>query len=386
MHIRKEKFFIINRSFWPVYPVIGEALLRLAEKKAEEMEVGIIFQSRVDIKNKLKENDRGKGVNFFPVKALSVSGSSIILRSIDAVFFMGWVLIVLIWQKPKKVYVSTDPPVLVPFVVMLYCALFDAKYVYHLQDIHPEATNVVVPIRPCLFKFFKSIDAKTMRNASLLLTITEEMAKEISMRSNTKASINVIPNPSVSFEDITIKSKLPGFTFCGNAGRLQRIPLLIEAISEYARLGGTLPFVFAGAGVYADHLAQKAAEYPIIIYKGFINPTQAAELNASYEWALLPIEDEVTRYAFPSKTSSYVYSGALIAAICGKQTSVATWVNNYNLGLVVEPKVEALVQFFFDAEKGKFNKNSFDTDRLALKASLNFDVFVEKLDSFISIL
>lgn len=381
--LKRLDLMIINRSFWPVYPVIGEALMRLVEQQAQSKKVGVILQDHAGIRRKLDEHGRGQGVRFFPVKAWSVSGSSIVRRILDAVFFMCWVLLVLVWQRPSRVYVSTDPPVLVPFIVMLYCKLFRASYVYHLQDIHPEATNVVIPVKPWLFRFLRALDSVTMRNASLLITITEEMAQEIRQRSHTRAPVMVIPNPSVAFEDIPVQGKAQGFTFCGNAGRLQRIPLLMAAIREYAGKGGVLPFVFAGAGVYARALEQLADECPNVAYKGLVSAAEAAELNAGYQWALLPIEDEVTRYAFPSKSSSYVYSGAYIAAVCGEHTAVAQWVREHRLGLVVEADVPDLVQFFFAVEKGEADTASLDTERSELKTKLGFDVFVGRLNAIL---
>lgn len=383
MKQRKEKLLIINRSFWPVYPVIGEALLRFAEQQAYEQEVGVVLQDHADIQQQLIQHDRGQGVKFFPCKAWSISGSGIFRRIIDAVFFMCWVLMVLLWQRPTKVYVSTDPPVIVPFIVMLYSKLFGASYVYHLQDIHPEAANVVIPVNPLIYRFFRWLDSVTMRQANLLITITEEMADEIKNRSNTQAPVQILANPSVAFEDITVTDKRAGFTFCGNAGRLQRIPLLIDAISTYCEQGGRLPFVFAGGGVYASALKELAAKYPDVTYKGLISSTEAAQLNADYQWALLPIEDEVTRYAFPSKSSSYVYSGAFIAAICGGQTSVSLWVKKHKLGEVVAANVANLIEFFFAVEKNQIDMSSFDTDRSQLKDSLSFEVFLAKLTELI---
>src|SRR5690554_6507872 len=252
MKQRKEKLLIINRSFWPIYPVIGEALLRFAERQAEDCEVGVVLQDHAGIRQKLTEHNRGQGVKCFPCKAWSICGSGIFRRIIDAVFFMCWGLMVLLWQRPMKVYEATDPPVIVPFIVMLYSKLFGASYVYHLQDIHPEAANVVIPVNPLTYRFFRWLDSVTMRQASLLITITEEMAEEIKKRSSTQASVQILANPSVAFEGITVTDKQAGFTFCGNAGRLQRIPLLIDAISVYCEQGGKLPFVFAGGGVYSN--------------------------------------------------------------------------------------------------------------------------------------
>jgi len=375
---------IINRSFWPVYPVIGEALLRFAERSAGKYRICIVSQDHVGIRHKLSEQERGQGVSFFPCKALTTSASGIIRRIVDAAFFALWVGGVLLCTRPKKVYVSTDPPVLVPFVVMLYAKVFRASFVYHLQDIHPEATNVVVSVSPLLFKCLQWMDNLVIRQAFKLITITQEMAAEISARSRTRARIVVISNPAVSFESVNyVLSKKRGFSFCGNAGRLQRIPLLVEAIEQYLDEGGALEFAFAGGGVYAQRLQQLADRYLKVRYDGLVSATEAAQLNADYEWALLPIEDDVTRYAFPSKSSSYVFSGAFILAVCGEHTSVARWVISCRLGAVVEPNTAALVGAFQKIERGETDTGELDGDRVELKNGLGFDRFIENLEDVI---
>lgn len=386
MNSCREKLLIINRSFWPVYPVIGEALMRFAEREATQHEVAVVLQDHVGIRQKLEQLQRGRGVHFYPCKAWAVSGSTIARRIVDAVFFMIWVLLVLLWFRPTRVYVSTDPPVLVPFMVMLYSRFFGANYIYHLQDVHPEATNVVVPVNPVVFRFFRWLDSISMRRAGLLITLTAEMAREIHRRSGVEqSSVVILQNPSVAFDGIsTVRKKKVGFVFCGNAGRLQRIPLLIDAIERYVEQGGSLVFVFAGAGVYSEKLQQLARKYPSsVTYHGFVPAHEAARLNCEYEWALLPIEDEVTRYAFPSKSSSYVFADALIVAICSRSTSVAAWVVDHDLGVVVEPQIQDLCEFFFDVEKGKISRNLFSSDRSALKEQLGFDLFVDRLSTLV---
>lgn len=375
---------IINRSFWPVYPVIGEALMRFAEQQSLSKNVGVILQDHAGIKEHLTREKRGLGVNFYPCHALSVSGSSILRRVADAVYFMLWVFSILLLKRPKKVYVSTDPPVLVPFIVMIYCKLFRARFVYHLQDIHPEAANVVMPVQPMLFRLLKSMDSLTMRNADSLITITDQMAEQIKERSSTRVPIKTLVNPSVSFDHVTAPDvKKVGFTFCGNAGRLQRIPLIIQAIDQYCQAGGRLPFVFAGAGVYAYALKNLADKYVNVTYKGLVSASEAAQLSADYEWALLPIEDDVTKFAFPSKSSSYILAGAKIVAVCGCNTSVAKWVTTNAVGVVIEPCVDSLCQFFFAIERGEFSNVQLEIDRDILKARLGFDVFLSDLTELV---
>ena len=376
------KVAIINRSFWPIYPVIGEALFQFAERAVKcGHSVSVIMQDHVGIKGELKKAGRGQGIRFFASKALTTSAGSVRFRALDAVFFMIWALAVLVWTRPSRVYVSTDPPVLVPFIVMLYSRLFRAEYVYHLQDIHPQATQVVVPVNKVVFWVLNCLDRVTRAHAKRLVTITDQMASELRHLSGSDLPVQILDNPAVSFEGInTTKPKNLGFSFCGNAGRLQRIPMLLQVIRQYFEQGGTLDFVFAGGGVYAEDLASFSSEFTQFKYLGLINSGQAAQINADYAWALLPIEDEVTRYAFPSKTSSYVFADANILAICGEQTSVAQWVRGNELGLVVSPEAEQIVKMFFEIEQGEHNSQHNQRSRDELKSNLRFEVFVEALD------
>ncbi|CAM3789955.1 glycosyltransferase [Ectopseudomonas alcaliphila] len=380
-----EKLVIVNRSFWPVYPVVGEALLRFAEQAAaNNVSVSVILQDHADIRSRLAEENRGKGVRFFPVKAWTSSSSSVLARIADAIFFMLWVLCTLLRLRPNKVYVSTDPPVVVPFIVMVYCKIFRADYIYHLQDIHPEAADVVVPVQRWIFKLLRWADVLVMKNATQLITITEQMAEYIRVRSSTRAPIHVLENPAVSFDSIELKkTKLPGFSFCGNAGRLQRIPLLIDAIEKYLSSGGSLKFAFAGGGVYSGQLRALSERYVNVDYHGLVSARDAAQINVDYEWAILPIADEVTQFAFPSKSSSYVFSGAKILAISGRETSVSRWVLDNNLGVAVPPDIDAVVSAFQEVERSNYASLNIDMERVRLKKTLHFDSFIFRLGSIV---
>ena len=372
---------IVNRSFWPVYPVIGEGLLRVAESFASSKKIAVILQDHAGIRKHLKELKRGVGVNFFPVRALSNSSSSLVIRVLDSIFFMFWVFFYLIKTRPKNIYVSSDPPILVPFIIAIFSKIINFKYIYHLQDIHPEASNVVIKINKILFNLLKKIDNFSMRQASILITLNEEMKTEILNRMNTQKEIAIIENPSIPFNiDISLEKK-KGFSFTGNIGRLQRVPLLINAITEYRKRGGSLEFAFVGGGVFSDQIFKLSKNISLIKYHGLVTSEQARSVSSKYEWALVPIEDEVTRYAFPSKISSYIYSGAKILAICNDETSVAKWVKTNQVGIVVKPTIDAVVDIFFKIEKRKIDIDFIDLDRKELKKNLHMDRFVKNIKS-----
>ena len=356
MFRKKYDLAIINRSFWPESEILGEAKLLLAEKVAKRGGACVIAQSTTDVIAEAKCQKRGNGVKFYVAKSRSDSASGLVRRILDAMMFGPFVFWSLCRARPEHVYVSTNPPVVVPFMVFLYCTLFRAKYTYHLQDIHPEITNLVVPVNKFVFKFLRGLDNITLRHATHLVTLSEDMANYLRRVSKTTAPIHLIANPSFEISDeIRNTRKTKDFVFCGNAGRVQQIPVLIEAIENYIREGGKLRFSFAGGGVYAPQINELAEKHAQVTYHGYVKPSSANKLVAEHRWAILPIDDEVTKYAFPSKSSSYLASGCRILAICGKNTAVARWVYENEVGEVVHADVPAVVQMFKEIELGLHN-------------------------------
>lgn len=117
-----------------------------------------------------------------------------------------------------------------------------------------------------------------------------------------------------------------------------------------------------------------------VTYLGYLPAPRASEVVCQHQWALLPIDDEVTKYAFPSKSSSYVQSGCGLVAICDSDTSVARWVSGNRLGFVLEPNHEAVVEGFFKLEEEHASAYQGSSDLLA---RLEIDYFADKLSSIL---
>lgn len=375
--VKKTDLAIVNRSFWPQGQVIGEGLLQFAETVAKNNSVCVITQEEGNLSELLEREGRGKGVDIRSCKSYTSSGSSLIKRVTEACFFMLWTFFCLVRLRPANVYVSTNPPVVVPLIVALYCRLFKAKYVYHLQDIHPEAANIIVPLNSLLFRILKQLDNYTLRHAEAIITLSEDMKKYILKRSNTRCPIYFLDNPSYDLPSIAMAERNMDIIFCGNAGRLQRIPLLMTAIREYIQTGGKLDFTFAGAGVHHKDISFLADEYEQVSYLGVISATKAAELVGKHRWALLPIDNEVTRYAFPSKSSGYALSGTGVLAICGQYTSVSRWVDAHDIGITCEPEHNALVACLFSLEE-KHSTDEFTINPI-FREQLQISYFAQRL-------
>ena len=354
MSAKNEKIAIVSRSFWPENPAIGEALLLLVESLSKDAKPIVMTQVNKGFTKKLKNAGRGKDVKFLTLPALTDSSSPMVLRISELLLFTCFTFTSLLYYRPDKVYVATNPPVFTPLAVRWYCQLFNKKYVYHLQDIHPEIITIVTGKNNLITRLLERIDNKTITKASTVITLTEQMQSYITKRAGKQLAIHLLSNPSVhdsNQENNKSLERKKGFVYCGNAGRLQRIPLLLDSIKRYIQEGGKLPFVFAGGGVYSDAIQELAAQYQNVSYLGVLTAHEASSLLHQYSFGLMPIEDEVTKYAFPSKSSSYIFSGCQVIAVCGKDTSVADWVDRYQLGYVAEPSIESLVDLFHKLEK-----------------------------------
>lgn len=372
-------YLIVNRSFWPQYGAVGNGLFSLAEKLAKNYKVGVAFEAVQAFEISLSSRKRESDILFFPVKHKWNSSATILWRIIGLVFFTFHVLRVLLKQRPSCVYVATDPPLIVPLMIMVYAKIFKKKYIYHIQDIHPEASAVVLQLPKTLVNIFRFFDTKVIQNASHIITLNETMMNEILKLSKKVSNINLLNNPGISSpSNKKLFRQRNSICFCGNAGRLQRIPLLVKAISEYLKGGGKLKFEFAGGGIFSKMLEDLAKKYPNkVFFYGLVTPYEANQITIRNNWALLPIEDEVTQFAFPSKASSYVLAGCKILAICGTHTSVYKWVVHKKVGIGVKPDVLSILDSFNKIENNFYKLNKINKN---LKMELSLDFFVDKLE------
>ena len=72
--------------------------------------------------------------------------SRVLMRVFDAHLYCFWTAFKLLSIKPDIVYVTSNPPILLSFCISLLGKVFNFKYVYHVQDIHPEISNLVFKI------------------------------------------------------------------------------------------------------------------------------------------------------------------------------------------------------------------------------------------------
>jgi len=361
--IKKYDYCIINRTFWPKNRIIGEGLLNVAENLANKQnKVLVICQS-----NKIKEHldcaHRGKNVTFKSFKDFNTKSSGIFIRSIEAIAFAFWVAMNLCVYRPKVIYIATDPPIIIPFIVVIIGKAIRSKVIYHFQDIHPEIFASVKKIPMPLYKFLKFLDAYTQRQSSNLITINEQMKEYLVSRVKICPQIHLVSNPAnMDFSKANQQTKkIRGFVYCGTIGRLQLIPILLKAIEKYLNDGGSMRFTFIGDGVNKNLVSDFANNNKNFDFLGQLNEEHANAEMCKYQWALLPIETGVLDYAFPSKSSAYEVCNCRIFSISDTNSSLAKWVTENQLGINSDVEINKIVEGFrmIENEQYKIKDKSF---------------------------
>lgn len=354
---------IINRSFLPKSETIGGGLYEMARKLAKENKrVFILTQSNIDLNAYLEEQGFDGDVKVLFHRPVAIKHLHFLSRLIELMTFSVWIAYKLCVLRPSKVYVSTDPPIIVPAIVAVFSTLFRRKYVYHLQDIHPEISEIIIGMPKWICRILNTIDRFTLRRAAKTVTITASMAEVIRRKANKlKQEVTLLMNPTKD-NNHQVVDRIPGFVFCGTMGRCQQMPLLLDSIRTYLNQGGKLPFVFAGSGKFYGEVEKLSKLYPNITCHSWLPQSDAMKLIATYQYSIVSIDDKVTQFAFPSKISSYVSLKSNIIGICSKDTSVAQWIEKTGCGIQVDPSQDALVKLFFAIEHNQVSYHEYQVD------------------------
>jgi len=344
-------FMIITRDFWPQTAAIGDTLLALARESSLRVNTSVITMSNkaiASIANKM--DDQTYDINFHVAKPLTTSETNLLFRIFEIFYFMFFVLFYLFLKKPDKVYISTNPPLFVPFIVALFCRLFNKKLYYHIQDIHPEASKLVLNLPNFIFYLLKKLDTWTINNVEAIITLTNEMKETIANR-GCQTKVFLIENPSKTV-GIDRGNFINGIVFSGNAGRLQEMDVILPSIEQYLNDGGRLTFTFLGSGIHSKKLLEMSKNFQNFNFLGYVNGDSALKIANEHKWALLPIKGDALKYAYPSKLASYISAGCNLLCVTDIKSSLALLVKKNKIGIVVEPDVNQLINVFKQIENG----------------------------------
>lgn len=374
------------QHFWPDSPPYAAMLRSIGSRlNGHGIKVGILTAqpSYKPINFELKCASR-ETLDFIEVKRLSTLPGAKRIRAIallgKVLFPIRGVFVVvgrkLLGDRPDVIVAATIPPVLNGACGLLAARIAGAKFVYHMQDIYPEigVAGGIWSRASIRYKFLYSIDAYIARRADACVVLSKDMQNSLIERGVRKTSTHIINNFMLESFD---KDKSSGnnnidslpqiasasdereqpvkqvvdrsyrIVFAGNIGRFQALEQLLDAFMDEQCQHLPLELHFLGDGAVKAELQTQAGNSSAVHFHGHVPFEKAAKFIQECDAGIVSISPDVIKYAYPSKTLSYLGLGVPLFAVVEQQSELASDIENENLGVVCKGlSKEALVESY----------------------------------------
>ncbi|WP_299873334.1 glycosyltransferase family 4 protein [uncultured Cocleimonas sp.] len=353
------KITLVHRFFWPDTPPYAVMLRHIAGCLAKDKHDVTVISTQPSYKNNyvIEQQPWIEKIDGFTVKRLKLKAenkSSFISRIVGMLTFTFKLFIQLLKEKPDTVMIATTPPLIGGLAVRYACKIVGAKYIYHCQDIYPEVALVSGHLKnKYLLSLLKRIDKKTCDNAVATVVLSQDMKQSLIERGCHGKNIHIINNfELVPFLDknqtaekqnnnIPIDMIRPKgifrVLFAGNIGRFQGLESIIET-AHYLHKHDSVEFVFLGEGVSKLPLEDMAGENlgKTIKFFGHQPIEIARALIADSQLCLITLNEGIYKYAYPSKTMTYMCEGIPVAVMAELTSELSESVIINNLGIAVK--------------------------------------------------
>jgi colanic acid biosynthesis glycosyl transferase WcaI len=343
------KILLTHRFFWPdtapyalILRAVGDALAK-AGHEVHVLSSMPSYRSETPPMNTPAREMLGA----LHVRRISVFGDrnrNPLSRLANVVLYCWALFTTILRLRPDVVTASTFPPVAGAWSASLAAQMVGAKFVYHVQDIHPELSQFIGDRlgRGLPRRLLRWLDNQTLQRADVIITLSEDMAKTLRGRGLRRLPITVIKNPPLQAESEIVAPpaelvKPVGTVrviFAGNIGRFQNLQLLAEGVAQCFHAHPELELMFLGDGVALPELRARWGAHPQVRFAAFLPFAQAQGLIAEADVGLVSLSPNIYKVAYPSKIVTYHKLGLRILALVEPESQLARDLENSGEGIV----------------------------------------------------
>jgi colanic acid biosynthesis glycosyl transferase WcaI len=335
------KILLLHRYFWPDSPAYASILREIGEMWQKESHHVSVFSTQPSYRSIDRQNRRPSyevldGIHIRRCRLPFLAARSGLLRAIKEILFLFAAIFHLLKNRKYDIVMcSTQPPVLLAYVVGWICKLKRSSHVYHCMDIYPEiAVSAGMLRKGWRYRFAKRLDTATMRRAKRVVVLSQDMAKTCQGRGIDPEKIKVINNfelPSYEDEVPVIPEGLVRenthhlrILFAGNLGRFQGLDTVVSAALSLGE--GSWEFVFVGEGKAKEDLIHQAK--PLLNRTIFFYPHQPVsvikQVMQSFDLGIVSLSPNIIRSAYPSKVSTLLAQGCPLLVLMEKDSELAS--------------------------------------------------------------
>lgn len=338
----------VDRYYWPDTGPYGLMLRRIVRRLSLDGHHVDVLSGQPSYKASLINNRRPRcevvdGASVHRLSLWSEVGRPMV-RLLNALRLSC----VLLWKAVRWRYdviiTSTTVPVVGGVMAAIAARLTNARFIYHCMDIHPEVGRISGEFaNPTLFKVLRSLDTWTCRNAHPVVVLSTDMASTLRERPRgNELSIHVLNNFSLPSEN-PLPDELPfelgehglKILFAGNIGRFQCLDTVIDAMAM-VKQRDDIEFILMGEGVAKDELRNRARQVGARVRFVGHQPVEIAKAAMRRADAgFVSLKAGLYRYAYPSKTMTYLEQGCPLIVAIEADSELARDVVAQNFGYCV---------------------------------------------------
>ena len=258
----------------------------------------------------------------------------------------------LLMHRPDLAVLTTNPP-FVPWAAGLLHFFLRIRYIVIVYDVYPDALKRMGYLRKnsIAYRLFRRLSAISLRRASAVVTLGEDMAKHIEMHDpQHPPAIEIIPNwadteiyrPVSKFENsFAIEHGLVDkfvVMYSGAFGATHDINTILSAASEIVDLSKVV-FVLIGKGTRLEDTRQLVEQMnlPNVMLLPW-QPLSVTPLSlAAADCHIVTLDSAYAGISFPSKFYTSLSVGAAILALAPDKTDLYNAVLKLQVGFPVKP-------------------------------------------------
>jgi glycosyltransferase involved in cell wall biosynthesis len=378
------KVLLLNQFFHPDISATAQLATDLAEDLAAAgFEVTALAARGAYLGGgKLPAAEVYRGVRIVRVPCTSLGKASIPRRLLDyGTFYAAAAVRAVTLGHFDVVVAMSTPPLVATLGALLATVRRRTRFVYWLQDVYPElAVHFgVMGERSLAARAFDRLSRFTLRTASAVVVLGEEMARRVRAKGVASERVHVIPNWADADEVRPIPPDRNAFRrehglegkrvvlYSGNMGRAHDLDTVVEAARQL-RGQADLVFLFIGDGARRGEVEAAARELPSIRLLPYQPRERLTESLSAGDVHLVTQDAGTAGLIEPSKLYGVMAAGRPAVFIGPREAEAAQTILRERMGEVVEngnatAAAKAILQLVADPERpGGAARASFERE------------------------
>lgn len=342
------KLLLIHRYFWPDTPPYAAMLRSIGKRLAEDgHEVSVLsshpsYKANVSLQ-KQASSELLDGMTVYRITLLPEANRHVLFRLLNMIYFpLSIVWFVIFKRRFDVVMVSTAPPVIAGFATALAVKLRGGSFFYHCMDIHPEIGAISGEFRnPIVFRALRALDTFSCNAARKVIVLSADMKKSLLQRPGFKQDNIIVLNNFSMPEHDEVASVEPGLLkgtgkfrllFAGNLGRFQGLEVFVDAMRLLKHIPD-IELTFLGEGNALAGLKHRAHNLVNVTFLPHQSVGVAREVMKDADLGIVSLSKDIYKYAFPSKTMTYLAEGCPLLVSVEKESNLAKFITTNDIGV-----------------------------------------------------